>query len=157
MPSMAAHKEGGRKPAPSVILSRSDFQAISRLRQSEAAALLKAGLYDGAYYLAGYSVECALKACIAKQTRRHDFPHKDIANKVWIHDLKQLIRWTGLGPDLYREMKANEALGLNWAEVKDWTESARYEVGISEIKARGFYSACTARTNGILSWIRKRW
>jgi HEPN domain-containing protein len=32
--------------------------------------LLEAGLYAGAYYLAGYAVECALKACIAKKTAR---------------------------------------------------------------------------------------
>src|SRR3712207_6924003 len=44
------------------------------LRLAEARALLDAGFPDGAYYLAGYGVECGLKACIARQTRQHDFP-----------------------------------------------------------------------------------
>ena len=39
-------------------------------------ALLDGGYPAGAYYLMGYAVECALKACIAKQTKRYDFPPK---------------------------------------------------------------------------------
>jgi len=37
---------------------------------------MQAGFFDGAYYLAGYAVECAIKACIAKGTRRYEFPDK---------------------------------------------------------------------------------
>ena len=35
-------------------------------RLVEAKALLDQGMWDGAYYLAGYAVELALKACIIK-------------------------------------------------------------------------------------------
>ena len=55
-------------------MDRKDFQELSRVRLKEATALLRLGLFDGAYYLAGYSVECALKACIAKGTQRFEFP-----------------------------------------------------------------------------------
>ena len=34
--------------------------------------------WDAAYYMIGYCVECALKACIAKQIRRFDFPDKKL-------------------------------------------------------------------------------
>jgi HEPN domain-containing protein len=57
-------------------MDRKDLRALSRVRLSEARALFKAGLPDGAYYLAGYAVECALKACIAKETQRYEFPEK---------------------------------------------------------------------------------
>ena len=50
-------------------LTRSDFQQLADVRAAEAAALLAAGRWDGAYYLAGYAVECALKACVAKLTK----------------------------------------------------------------------------------------
>ncbi len=40
---------------------RKDLQELSKVRLKEATALLKLGLFDGACYLAGYSVECALK------------------------------------------------------------------------------------------------
>ena len=57
-------------------MNRNDFQKISRLRVKEAKALLDNGYPAGAYYLMGYAVECALKACIAKQTKRYDFPYE---------------------------------------------------------------------------------
>lgn len=47
-------------------MDRGEFQQLSKVRLQEARALLKMGLSDGAYYLAGYAVEFALKACIAK-------------------------------------------------------------------------------------------
>jgi hypothetical protein len=37
-------------------VDRTDLQALSTVRVKEAKALLNAGLYDGAYYLAGYAV-----------------------------------------------------------------------------------------------------
>ena len=48
-----------------------DLQRISDIRLSEAKVLLDNEYYSGAYYQLGYSVECALKACIAKQVQRH--------------------------------------------------------------------------------------
>jgi HEPN domain len=57
-------------------VDRKDFQELAKVRLKEANALFRLGLYDGAYYLAGYAVECALKACIAKGTRRYEFPDK---------------------------------------------------------------------------------
>ena len=49
-------------------MNRNDFQQLADVRINEAEALLVQGKYDGAYYLAGYAVECGLKACIAKLT-----------------------------------------------------------------------------------------
>lgn len=57
-------------------MDRRDLQALSKARLIEAKALLRLGLNDGAYYLAGYAVECAIKACIAKGSLRHEFPDK---------------------------------------------------------------------------------
>ena len=73
-----------------------DLQALSQARLVEAKALLAADLPGGAYYLAGYSVECALKACIAKQTRRYDFPEKRWAEKAYTHDLAKLVTHANL-------------------------------------------------------------
>jgi hypothetical protein len=41
---------------------RADFQHLARARVKEAEILINAGEFDGAYYLAGYALECALKA-----------------------------------------------------------------------------------------------
>lgn len=63
----------------------------------------------------------------------------------------------GLAPELKKEMETNKPLELNWAVVKDWSESSRYEIRITEAQARDLYSACTARRDGVLSWIKRRW
>ena len=77
-------------------MDRSDLQGLASVRHKEARALLRAGLSDGAYYLAGYTVECALKACIAKGTQRHEFPEKKKVQSSHSHNLRELIRVAGL-------------------------------------------------------------
>ena len=84
-------------------MDRSDLQALSRIRATEAKALLGLGLFDGAYYLAGYAVECALKACIAKGTRRFEFPDKRRVDSSYTHDLELLMRLANLDESLQGE------------------------------------------------------
>jgi len=138
-------------------MNRVTFQVLSETRREEASALLSAGHYPGAYYLAGYAVECALKACVAKQVRQFDFPDKKLANAAFTHDLEQLVKVAGLETDLEQAMRNNKNLELNWTIVKDWSEQARYQPRISRAKARDFLSACSAPRNGILSWVKRRW
>jgi hypothetical protein len=138
-------------------MNRLIFQRITELRRREAASLLAAEQYPGAYYLAGYAIECALKACVAKQVRRHDFPDKKLANEVFTHDLEKLMKLSGLATEIRTEMQINKNLELNWAIVKDWNESSRYESEISEAQARNLYGACTARKDGVLNWIKRKW
>ena len=138
-------------------MNRATLQEISRVRRQEASALIAARQFPGAYYLLGYAVECALKACIAKQVRRHDFPDKDLVNKAYTHKLQTLLGLAGLAQDLDRDMRSSEPLEVNWAIVKDWSESSRYQIDITEAEARDMYSATTARRHGILTWIRRRW
>ncbi len=138
-------------------MNRQELQELSRIRRQEAATLLKAKHYSGAYYLLGYSVECALKACIAKQTNRYDFPNKEIANKAYVHNLEELIKLAGLKNDLDKDFKNSKTLELNWSVVKDWNEASRYLCTIAPKYAKDLYSACTSRKNGILSWIKTKW
>ena len=57
--------------------ARSDLAAE---RLSDAEALLAAGRFDCAYYIAGYVVECVLKVCIANKTKEDDFPPREHCN-----------------------------------------------------------------------------
>ncbi|MCG6536833.1 MAG: DNA-binding protein, partial [Syntrophales bacterium LBB04] len=113
-------------------MTRENFHKVSGLRVQEALTLLSAGHYPGAYYLIGYAVECALKACVAKQVKQYDFPDKKLANEAFTHDLEKLIRVAGLSPDFESDRKEDPELELNWAIVKDWSETVRYEVDITE-------------------------
>ena len=55
-------------------MNRADFRQLALCRLEEAEVLLRTRKFSGAYYLAGYAIECALKARLAKQTKRYDFP-----------------------------------------------------------------------------------
>ena len=138
-------------------MNRNDLQNLSRLREKEAKVLLDNGCFAGAYYLLGYAVECTLKACIAKQIRRYDFPDLTLVRDSYTHNLERLLNLSGLRNDLQREFQTHPNLEVNWTTVKDWSEQARYNSSISEKSARDFYSAVTARGYGVLSWLRKRW
>ncbi len=83
-------------------MTRFDFQRLAKIRIKEAEALLDNGHYNGAYYLAGYAVECALKACIAKQTLRYDFPEKRRVDNSHTHDLTKLVRVADLEKEALR-------------------------------------------------------
>jgi hypothetical protein len=130
---------------------------LSRIRLREARLLLRARATAGAYYLAGYAVECALKACIAKQFRESDIPDRKLVNDVYVHDLDKLLDLAGLRSDLKRDVAVHVPLQTNWNIVKDWKETARYNPGIGRAEARAMYAACSARRHGVLAWLRDKW
>jgi hypothetical protein len=137
-------------------MNRGDFQTIADIRIAEAQSLLAAGFFDGAYYLAGYSVECALKACIARLTNQHDFPDKEFAQECYTHAIERLVKAAGLTAQRNADAPPGSDLSDNWSTVKDWKESSRYE-GNTELKAKALIEAITHATNGVLPWIKARW
>lgn len=137
-------------------MNRSDLQNLTKLRLKEARALLDKELFSGSYYLCGYAVECALKACLAKQTKEHDFPNKKIANDSYTHNLSQLIRVAGLQSVLDEEMDRDSKFAVNWAIVKDWSEESRYEIHSSRA-AHALYLAVTDKNHGVHKWLKRHW
>ena len=139
-------------------MNRSDLQQLADVRIAEASALLACdpSMPDGAYNLAGYAVECALKACIAKLTNQHDWPDKSFVTKSHTHDLKVLMELAGLELARKSDAVANVAFGSNWEVVKDWSERSRYERH-TFADARKFVDAIIHQTDGVLPWIKARW
>jgi HEPN domain-containing protein len=137
-------------------MNRKDLIELTKIRLREARALLKNRNYDGAYYLFGYVVECGLKACIAKQTKKHDFPNKITVNQSYTHDLTQLVKVAGLELALDLEMKRNPKFERNWAVVKDWSEDSRYEKHTDK-EAQDLYSAIVDIKDGVFKWIKHHW
>jgi len=123
----------------------------------DAKLLLDNGQYGGAYYLAGYAVECALKAAIATRTRQHQFPDLDLARKVHTHDLKELLDKSGLKAAVDQEFAKDPHLRDNWSIVKDWSETSRYEAGRQKGDADALYTAIPDPAHGILSCISRYW
>jgi HEPN domain-containing protein len=136
-------------------MTRRDFQRLTRLRLNDARILLRNGNNEGAYYLTGLAVECALKAAIARRTQRHDFPPKPtIVRGIYDHDLNKLLVAAGLDGALDTATATNSALNQNWLIVKDWTVESRYL--LSSRSADALYRAATGR-NGVLGWLRQHW
>lgn len=138
-------------------VNRRDLQRLARIRLAEARVLLAGKKYDGAYYLAGYAVECALKSCIAKQFRKFDFPDKKLVNDSHTHNLEQLLSVSGLKQVHKQELETNAEFAVNWSVVRDWSEKGRYSLARSRAEASDLYAAITARRHGILKWLKKHW
>jgi len=139
-------------------MNRTDLQQLADLRIKEARILLDGASYSGAYYLAGYAIECGLKACIAKQTKEYDFPDKpEEVRKIYTHNLGQLLTLAKLKDKLEGDMKSNKQLDDNWACIVSWEEGKRYELGATEKEARDLYEAIVDPGNGVLQWLKKLW
>jgi hypothetical protein len=139
-------------------VNRNDFQQLADLRIAEAAALLTLAvpMADGAYYIAGYAVECALKACIAKSYGAEEWPDKGFVVDCHTHEILKLVRLAALEPARSADVAANPNLGTNWNIVKDWSERSRYERH-SLAKAQRLCEAITHAADGVLPWIKNHW
>jgi len=136
-------------------MTRKDLQKLAAIRLKEAKLLLAANAPDGAYYLAGYAVECALKACIAKATERHDFPDLERARGSYTHDAKKLIAVADLKSAFDVAMRQSE-FAWRWEIAVKWSEGSRYG-GHSPQEALDLIEAIENRRHGILQWLRKHY
>ena len=139
------------------IETRAEFQDLAETRLEEAKRLLDIGKWDGTYYLAGYAVELALKACIIKSMMTTDaFPAKDFSKDCETHAYLRLLRAARLEPEWELMCQAEKQFAANWAHVSEWSEAMRY-FRIEEAEARDFYDAVSEPLHGVLPWIKARW
>ena len=132
---------------------------IAESRIAEAKVLFDAGYYEGAFYLAGYSIEMALKAKICL--------HLDIPNlfedsklldklKFKTHDIITLLLLSGLRKKFETEMSKNVPLYENWNLISTtWNEKCRYDCcGTKSKQETGdLINAISDSSNGVLTWI----
>lgn len=138
-------------------MDRATLQLLAELRCRDAEALLDAGQWDGAYYLLGYSVECALKACAARGFLLHDVPEKTTVNAFYTHDFTKLLSISGIAEAMASHREVDPEFAAQWETVQDWNESKRYSVGITEAMARDMYYAVTNERSGVLPWMKTQW
>jgi hypothetical protein len=138
-------------------VNRVELRQLAEDRVADAAILLAAGRWSGAYYLTGYAVECGLKACIARLTNQDDFPRdRKFVEECYTHSLEKLLRAAGLKPALDADTSLNPAFSGNWGVAKDLQETSRYEQK-TRAEAQTLYDAVTNIADGVLPWIRLRW
>jgi hypothetical protein len=138
-------------------MNRADLQLLADARVSDSEALLQANRWAAAYYLLGYAVECAIKACVARQFRQDEVPDKTIVNDFYTHRLDKLLGISGAKAALESRTSTDAAFQVNWNTVRDWNESARYDHSITEAKARDMLVAVSDPNSGVLPWLKTQW
>lgn len=137
-------------------VSKDDLEALSEARIREATLLYQAGYHSGAYYLAGYAVELAIKACIAKNIRSGFIPDRPFVNRIYQHRPDELIGLAGLKEALTDDIKRDPQLGGNWGIACGWSEESRYSVW-DAINAAALISAIADPEHGVLQWLKKHY
>ena len=150
----------GSKPESGAgCVNREELWTLAEERVRNADALLAASQWSAAYYLAGYAVECALKAYLpayldrtGKIFRERDYIKK--LEKCWTHGLTLLVELADLTEQLERARGANSNLKRCWSVVENWDETSRYDRK-TEQDARDLYEAITQEPDGVLRWLRQ--
>jgi hypothetical protein len=140
-------------------VNRAELQQLAEERIRDAKALLDARRWSAAYYLAGYAVECGLKACVLARVATAAeviFEDRRFSEKCWTHSVEDLVKLAGLEAARVADVAADRVLRGNWLIVKDWSENSRYQ-RTSHQTAKSLYRAITNRTHGVMQWIKARW
>lgn len=141
-----------------------DIIDIANVRFQEAELLCNNGFYDGSYYLAGYSIELALKAKICElldipnlfnENRPAELKKEDL-KPFFTHNIKSLLFLSGRGKKLQQAFIKNNQLAKNWNIIANgWNENCRYLVRGTKQKKEtiDLINAIGDAQNGILIWI----
>lgn len=138
------------------MLTSSDLQRLAQLRLDDAIFLLRANRPSSAYYLAGYSVELALKACIAKLVQPDTIPDKAFVMAIYTHKIDNLLATAGLRPQFDADTKADAQFGAYWAIANNWSEDSRYEFWDS-VAATTLLQAIADPSHGVFQWVKRYW
>lgn len=136
--------------------TRKEFQTLSEARLKDAVILLQHGRNSSAYYLAGYCIEFALKACISQQFQTDKIPDRSFVQAVHTHRPEILMNSSGLAPAFKNACKENPNLEANWGVVCNWSEGSRYESWDS-VSANSLLVAISDKDNGVLTWLKNHW
>jgi hypothetical protein len=140
-------------------MNRAECHQLARERMADVKALLASKRWALAYYIAGYAVECALKACIQVRISSETevlFEDRRFSEKCWTHNLEVLFDCAGLKTSFDAELAANPDLKYNWTIVRVWNEASRYEF-TPRIKALELFESITDKKHGVLTWIKRHW
>ena len=142
-------------------MDRKQLQNLAKTRLKDARALLGRKRWSGAYYLCGYVIECALKACLLRHLGESTavFSEENKNRKVsdyWTHNLVDLVKLAGLEPEFGAARGANPALDKFWGQTKEWKETSRYEER-TEAEAKALYEAVSHEPDRVFRWIREHW
>jgi hypothetical protein len=72
------------------------------------------------------------------------------------HDFEELVKLSGLLPELNAQLASSPAFVGNWGTAIQWKVTDRYGHK-TEAEAKSLYAAITADPDGVLKWIMNYW
>jgi hypothetical protein len=132
------------------------LQQLAEAKLTDAGLLAKHQRWSNAYYLAGYCVELALKACIARQVLAETIPDKSLIQGVYSHEFIKLVSIAGLKDELAGQIRADARFASNWGLVLEWSPDRRYQSSTA-MQAENLIASVGATQTGVLEWIRQYW
>lgn len=142
---------GGDQP-----LNRDELRLAAQSKLEDAKILFAHKRTSSAYYLCGYAVELALKACIVQQIISETLPDKALVRSVYSHDFPPLVGLAGLSLELKSKLEADPAFSASWAIVREWLPDARYRA-YTHTEAQTLIEAVEHPESGVLKWITRFW
>lgn len=142
-----------------IVISYQDLKRLSKDRFEEGIILADKGKTEGAYYLLGYAIENALKACICKKMGLEEYPPNiDNPRSFMTHKIDDLIVLAGLSKELVNKQKDTK-FEFHWKLIKQWNTEFRYQKAgtIDTDKLAKFLVAINHKEKGVLSWLKEYW
>ena len=137
-------------------VAKAELEALAQEKLDDAVALIADSRWSNGYYLAGYAVELALKACIAKEFKADTIPDRDIVNSTYSHKLSSLIGIAGLSGALRSREQIDPNFAANWGVVTSWSPNARYGRATQQ-QAEELLRAIGDQNDGVFVWIKAFW
>lgn len=138
------------------MLSRNDLQKLAEVRLEDSIILFKAGKSSSAYYLAGYCIELALKACVSKLFQADVIPDKGFVDAIYIHSLEKLLNVAGLLPQFNEDAKIDPQFAANWGIASKWNETSRYQFW-DQVATATLIGSIHDPDHGVFQWVKKHW
>jgi HEPN domain-containing protein len=137
-------------------VAKGDLEKLADAKLRDAQILFNNERWANSYYLAGYALELALKACVAKQFQAETIPDRKFVIAIHTHQYAALIGLAGLTAELRAKQDMDSDFAANWAIAAEWTPEARYE-STDKSSANFLLHAITDLNHGVLPWIKMFW
>lgn len=143
-------------------ISSENLTRLAETRLHEARVLLNNHCFEGAYYLAGYAVECAIKSVIARSFREAEIPDRAWVQAIHTHNLRQFLKHAYPEGGLVLACEHDSALEAHWAAACLWGEQERYKMMTEDgevsgqSRAEALIRAVGDPEHGVLRWLTTR-
>lgn len=137
------------------LLSRTSLQKAASVKIEDARLLFAHRRFSNAYYLYGYGVELALKACIARQIVAETIPDSSVLKGFLDHNFGRLIGLSGLSKPL-KVQRRDPEFDSRWSIVSEWSVDSRYDM-IDVVTATAMTDAVENAAHGVFPWLKQFW